>query len=173
MGRLTEGSNPSPSAARAIIRPVNDHEAMGLALEEAARAMAHGDVPVGAVVLTHDGTVVARRHNEREAAADPTAHAEILALRDAAATLRSWRLTGCTLVVTLEPCLMCAGAAVAARLAKVVFATPDPKGGAAGSLYNVCCDPRLNWEAAVVPGVRADEAKAQLATFFTGVRSRP
>ncbi len=170
MGRLTEGSNPSPSAARAIIRPVDDHEAMGLALEEAARATAHGDVPVGAVVLGPDGTVLGRRHNEREVAADPTAHAEILALRDAAATLGSWRLTGCALVVTLEPCLMCAGAAVAARLTRVVFATPDPKGGAAGSLYNVCCDPRLNWEPAVVPGVRAEEARTQLSAFFAGVR---
>jgi len=151
---------------------VDDHEAMGLALEEAARATAHGDVPVGAVVLGPDGTVVARRHNEREVAADPTAHAEILALRDAATTLGSWRLTGCALVVTLEPCLMCAGAAVAARLARVVFATPDPKGGAAGSLYNVCCDPRLNWEPAVVPGVRAEEASTQLSAFFSGMRTR-
>ena len=173
MGRLTEGSNPSPSAPRASIRLVDDHEAMGLALAEAAAAPVHGDVPVGAVVVGPDGTVLARRHNERELAADPTAHAEVLALQDAAAALGSWRLTDCTLVVTLEPCPMCAGAAVAARLARVVFATPDPKAGAAGSLYNLCADPRLNWEPAVVPGVRADEAKALLSAFFAGVRSRP
>ena len=173
MGRLTEGSNPSPSAARASIRPVDDHEAMGLALDEAGAATAHGDVPVGAVVVGPDGAVLARRHNERELAGDPTAHAEVLALRDAAAALGSWRLTACTLVVTLEPCPMCAGAAVAARLARVVFGTPDPKAGAVGSLYNLCADPRLNWEPAVVPGVRADEAKSLLITFFAGVRSRP
>lgn len=170
MGRLTEGSNPSPSAARAIIRPVDDHEAMGLALSEATRATAHGDVPVGAVVLGPDGTVVASRHNEREVANDPTAHAEVLALRDAAAALGSWRLTGCTLFATLEPCLMCAGAAVAARLTRVVFAAPDPKAGAVGSLYNVCADPRLNWEPAVLAGVRAEEARAQLSGFFADLR---
>jgi len=146
---------------------------MGLALVEATGALTHGDVPVGAVVLGPEGGVLASRHNERELARDPTAHAEVLALRDAAAALGSWRLTGCTLVVTLEPCCMCAGAAVAARLARVVFATPDPKAGAVGSLYNLCADPRLNWEPAVVPGVRAEEAKALLTAFFTGVRSRP
>ncbi len=145
---------------------------MGLALEEAAAALAHGDVPVGAVVVGPDGDVLARRHNERELAGDPTAHAEVLALRDAAASLGSWRLTGCTLAVTLEPCPMCAGAAVAARLARVVFGPPDPKAGAAGSLYNLCCDPRLNWEPEVVPGVRPEEARALLAAFFAGVRLR-
>ena len=152
---------------------MDDHLAMGLALAEATDALIHGDVPVGAVVLGPDGLVVASRHNERELARDPTAHAEVLALRDAAAALGSWRLTGCTLVVTLEPCCMCAGAAVASRLARVVFATPDPKAGAAGSLYNLCADPRLNWEPAVAPGVRAEEAKALLTAFFAGVRSRP
>ncbi len=145
---------------------------MGLALDEAAAAVVHGDVPVGAVVVGPDGRILASRHNERELAADPTAHAELLALRDAAAAMGSWRLSGCTLVVTLEPCPMCAGAAVAARLARVVFGTPDPKAGAAGSLYNLCADPRLNWEPAVVPGVRAGEAKTLLAEFFAGVRSR-
>ena len=172
VGRLTEGSNPSPSATRASIRPVDDDTAMGLALEEAAGAAAHGDVPVGAVVVGPDGQVLARRHNEREAAHDPTAHAEVLALRDAAAALGTWRLAGCTLVVTLEPCPMCAGAAVAARLARVVFGPPDPKAGATGSLYNICADPRLNHEPAVVPGVRAAEGAALLADFFAGVRSR-
>jgi len=152
---------------------VDDQKAMGLALEEAAAAPAHGDVPVGAVVVGPGGEVLARRHNEREMAADPTAHAEVLALRDAAAALGSWRLAGCALVVTLEPCPMCAGAAVAARVARVVFGTPDPKAGATGSLYNICADPRLNWEPEVVPEVRATEAKALLETFFAGVRSRP
>ena len=146
---------------------------MGLALDEAAAAVAHGDVPVGAVVLGPGLDLLARSHNERERAGDPTAHAEVLALRDAAAALGSWRLTGCTLVVTLEPCPMCAGAAVASRLARVVFGPPDPKAGAAGSLYNLCADPRLNHEPVVVPGVRAGEGAALLAGFFAGVRSRP
>ncbi len=146
---------------------------MGLALEEAAGATSHGDVPIGAVVVGPDGAVLARRHNERELVGDPTAHAEVLALRDAAAALGSWRLSGCTLVVTLEPCPMCAGAAVAARLARVVFGPPDPKAGATGSLYNLCADPRLNCEPEVVPGVRSDESKALLSAFFVGVRSRP
>ena len=152
---------------------VDDDGAMGLALEEAAAAVGHGDVPVGAVVLGPGGEVLARRHNERELAGDPTAHAEILALRDAAAALGTWRLTGCSLVVTLEPCLMCAGAAVAARAGRVVFGPPDPKAGATGSLYNICADPRLNHEPVVVPGVRAAEGAALLAAFFAGVRSRP
>jgi tRNA(adenine34) deaminase len=139
--------------------------AMGIALEEAALALAHDDVPVGAVVLV-DGEVVARRHNERELTSDPTAHAEVLALRDAAAALGRWRLDDATLVVTLEPCPMCAGAAVSARLPTVVFGAPDPKAGAMGSLYNLGTDPRLNHEVHVVHGVRADEAAALLTTFF-------
>ena len=110
---------------------------MGAALVEATAAPGHGDVPVGAVVVTTDGAVVARRHNERERLQDPTAHAELLALRDAAATRGSWRLTGCALVVTLEPCPMCAGAAVAAQLDLVAFGAADPKAGALGSLYNL------------------------------------
>ena len=152
---------------------MDDDAAMGLALEEAAAAVAHGDVPVGAVVLGSEGALLARRHNERERASDPTAHAEVLALRDAAATLGTWRLSGCTLVVTLEPCTMCAGAAVAARVARVVFGPPDPKAGATGSLYNICADPRLNHEPAVVAGMRAAEGAALLAGFFAGVRFRP
>ncbi|MBW3556591.1 MAG: nucleoside deaminase [Actinobacteria bacterium] len=143
---------------------------MGLALEEAAAALAHGDVPVGAVVLVGD-RVVAARHNERERRADPTAHAEILALSDAARSLRTWRLDGCTLAVTLEPCPMCAGALVAARLGRLVFATPDPKAGACGSLYNLCADPRLNHEVSVTGGVRAVEAARVLSEFFSGLRS--
>jgi tRNA(adenine34) deaminase len=139
--------------------------AMGLALDEAAAATRHGDVPVGAVVL-RDGEVIASRHNERERSGDPTAHAEVLALRDAAEVVGSWRLDGTTLVVTLEPCPMCAGALVAARVDAVVFGAADPKAGACGSLYNLCADPRLNHEAEVVAGVRADEAAALLADFF-------
>jgi tRNA(adenine34) deaminase len=143
--------------------------AMGLALDEAARATAHGDVPVGAVVL-RDGEVVAQRHNEREKSGDPTAHAEVLALRDAADVVGSWRLGGTTLVVTLEPCPMCAGAAVAARVDRVVYGAADPKAGACGSLHNLCADPRLNHEAEVVAGVRAGEAAGQLGAFFADRR---
>ena len=139
---------------------------MLLALEEAAAAPAHGDVPVGAVVAAADGLLLARRHNERELSRDPTAHAEILALRDASKTLGSWRLDGTTLVVTVEPCPMCAGALVAARVATVVFGAADPRAGACGSLYNVCADPRLNHEVAVVPGVRAGDAAALMTGFF-------
>ncbi len=155
--------------ARVASRPVDDDAAMRLALDEAAKAAAHDDVPVGAVVLM-DGEVVARRHNEREQSGDPTAHAEVLALRDAAAAVGSWRLSGATLVVTLEPCPMCAGAVVAARVDRVVFGAADPKAGACGSLHNLCADPRLNHEAAVVPGVRAAGASALLTAFFASHR---
>src|SRR3954453_13136459 len=116
---------------------------MAMALEEAAAAGAHDDVPVGAVVVV-DGAVVARRHNERELAGDPTAHAELLALRDAAARLGGWRLDGCVLVSTIEPCPMCARAPLPARISTVVFGAADPKAGACGSLYNLAADPRLN-----------------------------
>ncbi len=148
---------------------VDHDEAMGVALDEARAAMAHGDVPVGAVVL-HHGAVIARRHNERERVGDPTAHAEVLALRDAAGVLGTWRLDACTLVVTLEPCVMCAGAAVAARVGHVVFGAADLKAGALGSLYNVAADPRLNHNPALTFGVRADEAEALLKAFFTAAR---
>jgi tRNA(adenine34) deaminase len=145
---------------------------MEMALDEARAAAEHGDVPIGAVVV--DGTtgaVVARRHNEREAAHDPTAHAEVLALRDAAAARGSWRLDGCALVVTLEPCPMCAGAAIAARLDTVVFGAADPKAGAMGSLYNLAVDPRLNHEAEVRGGVRGEECAELLSSFFAARRS--
>lgn len=151
---------------------MTDDEAMALALEEAAQAPHHGDVPVGAVVLDGDA-VVARRHNERERTGDPTAHAELLALRDAAAARGGWRLDGTTLVVTLEPCPMCAGALVAARVSRLVFGAADPKAGACGSLYNICADPRLNHEVALTPGVRADEAAALLRSFFGTRRMSP
>jgi tRNA(adenine34) deaminase len=139
--------------------------AMELALDEAALAVTHDDVPVGAVVL-RDGEVIAQRHNERERTGDPTAHAELLALRDAAEVVGSWRLEGTTLVVTLEPCTMCAGALVAARVDQVVFGAADPKAGACGSLYNLAVDPRLNHEVGVVSGVRAGEAALLLTGFF-------
>jgi tRNA(adenine34) deaminase len=144
---------------------VDLHEAMGLALDEAQAAAGHDDVPVGAVVL-HGDRVVARRHNERELSGDPTAHAEILALRDAAEAAGGWRLDGHTLVVTLEPCPMCAGALLAARIGRVVFGAVDPKAGACGSLYNLCADPRLNHEIEVVAGLRAGECARRLGEFF-------
>jgi tRNA(adenine34) deaminase len=145
-------------------------DAMAVALEEAALALAHGDVPVGAVVLV-DGEIAARRHNERELTGDPTAHAEVLALRDAAASLGRWRLDEATLVVTLEPCAMCAGAALSARVATVVFGAADLKAGAMGSLYNLGTDPRLNHEVEVVHGVQAERAAELLTTFFAERRS--
>jgi len=149
---------------------LDDVGAMQLALAQAAEAPAHGDVPVGAVV-TRGGVVIASRHNERELAGDPTAHAEVLALRDAAAALGGWRLEGCTLYVTLEPCAMCAGALVAARVERVVFAAADPKAGACGSLYNLCADPRLNHEVAVVDSVLARQGAALLEAFFATRRA--
>ena len=141
---------------------------MGFALAEAERALEHDDVPIGAVVARLDdpSVVIARAHNRREVDHDPTAHAEVLALRAAADAIGSWRLTDHVLAVTLEPCPMCAGAAVAARVGAVVFGAADPKAGACGSLYNVLADPRLNHECPVVPNVRAGEAAALLETFF-------
>jgi tRNA(adenine34) deaminase len=143
----------------------DDARAMRLALVEAEAAPVHGDVPVGAVALV-GGRVIASRHNERELRQDPTAHAEILALRDAARELATWRLSTVTLVVTLEPCPMCAGALVAARTGRLVFGAPDPKAGACGSLYQICSDPRLNHELPVTAGVLADDAARLLGRFF-------
>ncbi|MGI8755686.1 MAG: nucleoside deaminase [Acidimicrobiales bacterium] len=138
---------------------------MAIALEEATFAAAAGEVPVGAVVVI-DGRVVARRHNEREATGDPTAHAEVLALRDAAAAVGDRRLREATLVVTLEPCPMCAGAVWAAQVARVVYGAADLRAGAMGSLYNIAVDQRLNHTTEVVSGVRADDAAALLTAFF-------
>jgi len=150
---------------------MTDYEAMTVALAEAARAPEHGDVPVGAVVVV-DGVVVAARHNERERRGDPTAHAELLALRDAAAARGDWRLVDATLVVTLEPCPMCAGAAVAARVRRLVFGAPDPKAGACGSLYNLCADPRLNHEVEVLAGVQREGVADVLSAFFASQRAK-
>ncbi len=138
---------------------------MDEALAEARAAEAHDDVPVGALVV-RDGEVVARAHNERELRQDPTAHAEILALRAAAAEVGSWRLDRCTLYVTLEPCAMCAGALVLARVPTLVYGAADPKAGAAGSLLDLARDERLNHRARVVTGVRADACGAVLRRFF-------
>ncbi len=140
---------------------------MRLALEEARRAGRGGDVPVGAVVLGADGTtVLASGHNEREATGDPTAHAEVLALRRAAAALGRWRLADCTLVVTLEPCTMCAGALVQSRVDRVVYGARDEKAGATGSLWDVVRDRRLNHRPEVVEGVLAGECARLLTDFF-------
>src|SRR5262245_28312289 len=142
---------------------------MALALDEAQAALVQGEVPVGAVVL-HGGTVVAHRHNEREQHQDPTAHAEVLALQDASAALGTWRLDDCTLVVTLEPCIMCAGALLAARIGRLVYGAADLKAGATASLYNVCADPRMNHNPPVSYGVLADESTALLTEFFADRR---
>ena len=146
---------------------------MRMALDEARSAAAEGDVPVGALVVDAAGAIVARRHNEREQTGDPTAHAEVLALRDAAAAIGSWRLEGATVVVTLEPCVMCAGALASARVARVVFGAADLKAGACGSLYNVLGDPRLNHQATLTHGVLADECGQLLARFFAERRDGP
>src|SRR3954454_12275034 len=151
--------------------PRSDADAIGMALQEAGRADP-AEVPIGAVVLDPSGRVIGTGHNEREAAADPTAHAEVLALRRAGAALGSWQLAGCTLAVTLEPCTMCAGAIVLARVARLVFGAWDPKAGAAGSLWDVVRDRRLNHRPAVTGGVRADECAALLDSFFAARRSQ-
>ena len=149
--------------------PLSDDEAMALALVQAREAAAAGEVPVGAVAL-RNGRVVAARHNEREATGDPTAHAEMLALRDAASGMGGWRLSGVTLVVTLEPCPMCAGALLAARLDRLVFGASDPRAGSCGSLYNLCVDPRFNHELALTSGVRAEQCADLLTSFFSSKR---
>ena len=144
---------------------------MSAALDEARAALATGDVPIGAVVLGPNGTVVGRGRNVREAEGDPTGHAEIVALREAAKATGSWRLEGCTLVVTLEPCTMCAGAAVLARVDRVVFGAYDDKAGAVGSLWDVVRDRRLNHRPEVVAGILAEESTILLDEFFRGQRT--
>ncbi len=154
------GSNPTSSAM------ITEHKsAMRVALDQADFAAFSGDVPVGAVVL-YKNEIIAARHNEREALMDPTAHAEILVLRDAAKALGDWRLTECTLVVTLEPCVMCAGAIQNSRIATLVFGVADPKGGATSSLYNVCADPRLNHETEVIGPTNPLGYSEMLSQFF-------
>lgn len=149
-----------------------DEDWMKLALDEAAMAPDHGDVPVGAVAVK-GGKVIAAAHNERELRGDPTAHAEILTLQSAAAQVGSWRLSGVTLYVTLEPCPMCAGALVAARVRKLVYGAADEKAGAAWSLYNIPQDPRLNHACRMTAGVLAEESAELLQQFFRSRRRRP
>lgn len=149
---------------------LSDIEAMRLALVEARAAGAHDDVPIGAVVV-RDGEVIASRHNERELTGDPTAHAEVLALRDAAVAVGHWRLLDCTLYVTLEPCVMCAGALVNSRIGRLVYGATDPKAGAVESLYRVCGDERLNHRPPVSAEVLADECGQLLKAFFAARRS--
>jgi tRNA(adenine34) deaminase len=146
-----------------------DERFMRLAIREAERALAHGDVPVGAVVV-RDGELIGAGHNERERRQDPTAHAEVLALRAAAARLGTWRILGCTLYVTLEPCAMCAGAIVLSRVPRVVFGTDDPKAGAAGSVLDVLAEPRFNHRPEVAGGVLREECAALLLDFFAARR---
>jgi tRNA(adenine34) deaminase len=147
-----------------------DEAAISAALAVARDAVAHGEVPIGAVVLDPSGAVIASAHNERESANDPTGHAEVLALRRAGLVLGSWHLDGCTLAVTLEPCTMCAGALVLARTARLVFGAWDPKAGAVGSLWDVVRDRRLNHRPEVAAGVREAECSALLTGFFVGRR---
>lgn len=152
---------------------VDDTAWMREALVEAERALTHGDVPIGAVAVRGE-VIVGRGHNRKEADGDPTAHAEMIALREAARALGGWRLAGVTLYCTLEPCPMCAGAMVAARLPRLVYGADDPKAGAAGSVVELLRDPRLNHQVTVTRGVLAKEAQALLERFFAGLRdSRP
>jgi tRNA(adenine34) deaminase len=144
--------------------------AMRSALEEARRALPSGDVPIGAVVLDETGSVLGRGHNVRERDGDPAGHAELVAVREAARTRGGWRLSGCTLVVTLEPCTMCAGAVVLSRLDRLVFGAFDPKAGAVGSLWDVVRDRRLNHRPEVLAGVLAEECTALLDDFFAHQR---
>lgn len=149
---------------------MDDDEAMALAIAQARMAPEVGDVPIGAVVLDESGAVVVATHNRREVDGDPTAHAEILALRAAGQARGRWHLGGCTLVVTLEPCTMCAGAIVLSRVDRLVFGAWDPKAGACGSVSDVVADPRLNHRPEVTAGVRADECGQLLKDFFAARR---
>ena len=146
------------------------HEMMGLALEQAKKAETLGDVPVGAVIY-RDGEMIAQEHNRRIIDADPTAHAETLAIRAAAAAIGDWRLKGCELAVTLEPCPMCAGAIVLARIERVIYGATDPKAGAIHTIYQLCSDARLNHQAEIVSGVRALECGQLLTNFFRTQRA--
>jgi tRNA(adenine34) deaminase len=139
---------------------------MDLALEEARRGEAAGEVPTGALVVAADGAILSRAFSRPVSATDPSAHAEIIALREAAIAIGNYRLTGCSIYCTLEPCVMCAGAIVHARIARLVFGAPDPKAGAAGSIYNVVTDPRLNHQVEIVCGVREEECRRLLRSFF-------
>jgi len=153
-----------------VTKEEQDRAFMAGALKEARKAVKKGEVPVGAVIV-HAGGVLSCGHNRRETALDPTEHAEMMAIRSAARKLKSWRLTGCTLYVTLEPCLMCMGALLQARVTRLVFASFDPKAGACGSLYDLSGDSRLNHRVHVSSGVMSEEATAGLKDFFKGLRA--
>jgi tRNA(adenine34) deaminase len=168
-GTETTGADSEDDPNIGYVCAMTDEEAIGLAIEQAKASEAAGDIPIGAVVLI-DGEVVAARHNERHITGDPTAHAEILALRDAAAHVGSWHLEEATLVVSLEPCTMCAGAAVNSRIGRIVFGAYDPKAGAVGTFYNIADDPRLNHQCEVRGGVRGEECGEMLTTFFAAQR---
>jgi tRNA(adenine34) deaminase len=148
----------------------DDHYWMGKAIDQARKAGSIGEVPIGAVIVK-DGAVIARGHNLRESKQDPSAHAELIAIRKAAKRLSSWRLTGATLYVTLEPCTMCMGAIILSRLDRVVFGSYDPKGGAAGSLFDFSDDKRLNHSVVLTPGVRDEETSSMLSSFFANLRA--
>ena len=162
-------SDPDPGVPGTSGAVPTDFELMGLAIEQARAAGAIGEVPIGAVVMI-DGRVVASRHNQREQLQDPTAHAELLAIRDAAAAIGSWRLEDATVVVTLEPCAMCAGTMVNARIGRVVFGARSLENGACGSLYQLGSDPRLNHEFGVTADVRGEECSRLLSDYFAGLR---
>jgi tRNA(adenine34) deaminase len=172
VGHLEQPATSNPDCVSLSVRrwvELDHDKLMQLALYEARRALDHDDVPIGAICVLGD-EVISSRHNEKELRQDSTCHAEILALQDALATRVDKYLTGVTLYTTLEPCVMCAGALVAVRCERVVFGAFDPKGGAASSLYNLCCDPRLNAEVAVVAGVQQEECGALLKEFFASKR---
>lgn len=152
-------------------REKDDHYWMGLAIREANKAAARGEVPIGAVVV-RDGMVLGRGHNLREKSLDPTSHAEMTAIRRAAKKTQSWRLLGATLYVTLEPCPMCMGAIILARLERVVFGCHDPKAGAAGSLFDLSNDPRLNHRVELASGIRGEECSTLLSSFFAELRQK-
>ena len=167
---MSPDDQTGPIAGSSATAQPDDAAFMALALDEAASAAAHGDVPVGAVVV-RNGLVVARRHNERELTNDPTAHAEVLAVRDAAAASGTWRLDDCTLYVTLEPCTMCAGALWNARIGRLVYGAADLKAGATASLYNFAADPRLNHNWPVTHNVLAERCAQLLTDFFAAQRA--
>jgi tRNA(adenine34) deaminase len=158
-------------AANSNTKPTLDEQYMRIAIDQAKIAEENGDVPIGAVIV-HKNTIIAKAYNQREQLQDPTAHAEIIALTQAAAALENWHLNGCVMYVTLEPCPMCAGALVLSRMDKLVYGCDDPKTGAVKSLYNIVTDERLNHQLEVVSGVLADECAKQLQDFFQNRRDK-
>jgi tRNA(adenine34) deaminase len=165
-----DGASTQAATSGGGTPPEADERCMRLAIEQARLAVAHGDVPVGAVIVDERGDVIATGHNERELRQDPSAHAEMIALRSAAEHIGHWRLLGTTLYVTLEPCAMCAGAIVLARVPRVVYGTDDPKAGAAGSVLDILAEPRLNHRPQVTAGVLQPECAALLKDFFAARR---